>query len=272
MARIVPLGWNQSWPRVHWCPVGIATFLPLHAAGRGCEAVMDRVVSCYTSTARALLHTRTPRTTGTPGSTLIVAVPDAPGLPILSGVDVEAAALRRLVPTATTVPPPGLRTSRDGVLTALPHHEIAHFACHGITDWTDPATSRLVLHDHVSRPLTVNDVSALHLPDARLAYLSACSTSGTSLRYTDEATHLTSAFQLAGYRNVIGTLWPINDRIAFAITRQVYEHLTDNGASPPRAERSAVALHHAVRRHRNKYPQHPTLWSSHVHTGHGYRS
>ena len=53
---------DQEWPRVWWAPGGLLSLLPLHAArhhrtGRG-RAVMDRVVSSYTPTIRALRHSR----------------------------------------------------------------------------------------------------------------------------------------------------------------------------------------------------------------------
>lgn len=53
-----------TWPRIWWCPVGIMTFLPLHAAGNhnagaAADTVMDRVISSYIPTVRALAHART---------------------------------------------------------------------------------------------------------------------------------------------------------------------------------------------------------------------
>jgi hypothetical protein len=80
-----------------------------------------------------------------------------------------------------------------------------HFACHGLWDWANPAASRLLLTDHDSAPLTVTALMRLHLADADLAYLSACSTTLTSQALADEAVHLTAAVHLAGYRQVIGT-------------------------------------------------------------------
>ena len=271
---------KQPWPRVHWCPVGIATHFPLHAAGYHTTtsapghangdragAVMDRVVSSYTPTARALLHTLAgPAVEGT-GSAVIVAVPDAPGTAPLPGVTRETALLQRLVPAADIVPAPGRTTTRDDVLGALPDHEIAHFACHGIADWTDPATSRLVLHDHQTHPFTVADIAKLRLPRARLAYLSACSTADTNPQHADEATHLASAFQLAGYLAVIGTLWPISDRAATTITQGFYARLTSEGATPPDVDNAAIALHHITRHHRDAHPDQPGQWASHIHGG-----
>jgi len=99
------------------------------------------------------------------------------------------------------------------VLDALLTHRVAHFACHGHVDWTDPARSSLILTDHATTPLTLADIITLNL-DADLAYLSACDTAVTAPRLADESLHITAAFHLAGYRNVIGTLWPINDQAA----------------------------------------------------------
>jgi hypothetical protein len=269
---------DQFWPRLWWCPVSLTTYLPLHAAGHhpttpadgttpdgSADTVLDRVVSSYTPTARALRHTHTPTTTP---NTLVVAVPDAPHTSALAGVTAEVDRLRELVPGLSVLPAPGDTTTRDAVLAALPGHSIAHFACHGLADWNNPTASRLILHDHHTHPLTLDHITALHLTGAQLAYLSACSTTDTNLDHTDEATHLTAAFHLAGYQAVIGTLWPVNDTAAATITTAFYQRLTHNGTTPPDVTQTAHALHHATRAHRDAKPQLPDHWAAHIHTGH----
>lgn len=264
---------GENWPRLWWCPVGILSMLPVHAAGHHhaegtSAAVMDRVVSSYTPTIRALIPPRERRTAPPrPGSTVVVAVPDAPWVQPLPGADAEADTLRQLIPSATVLPAPGSRTGHDSVTAALPRHEIAHFACHGVVDWDEPDESHLVLHDHATKPLTVATIARMHLPHARLAYLAACSTHDTSLTHADQATHLNAAFHMAGYRGVVGTLWPINDKHANPVTRAFYRRLTQNGTTAPDPGNAAVALHHTVREHRDHYRQLPTRWAAYIHTG-----
>lgn len=257
-------------PRVWWCPVGVLTFLPLHAAGHHratprTDTVLDRVISSYTPTIRALAHARGQRPA--PASTVVVVVPDAPGSAPLDGAIAEAEIVRELVPTATVLPPPGARTSHDAVTAALREHTIVHLACHGTANLANPAASRLLLHDHQTNPLTLHKITRLRLAHAQLAYLSACSTTDNSPTQADEATHITGAFHLAGYRGVIGTLWPINDRTAIDIARDVYIGLTNNGTTPPDPDRAAVALHAAIRHQRDAATALPTRWASHIHTG-----
>jgi CHAT domain-containing protein len=74
-------------------------------------------------------------------------------------------------------------------------------------------------------------------------------------------------FQLAGYRSVIGTLWPINDRTATEVTRDVYRGLTNNGTTPPDPTRTAEALHEAIQRQRDQATALPTRWAAYIHTG-----
>jgi CHAT domain-containing protein len=193
------------------------------------------VISSYTTTVRSLAYARTHHP-GT-GKAVVVAVPDAPDTPPLPGVTAEITTLTRLLPDALVLANP----ARDTVLAALPSHQVAHFACHGYGDWNDPASSRLILRDHRTAPLTVADVSALHLT-GDLAYLSACDTTVTSPRLADEAVHITGAFHLAGYQHVIGTLWPISDAQAPDITEDFYDDLTAGGTTPPQTSRSARAL------------------------------
>jgi CHAT domain-containing protein len=102
------------------------------------------------------------------------------------------------------------------------------------------------------------------VPNAALAYLSACSTAGASVRLADEAIHISSAFQLAGYAHVIATLWPILDEIGLDIADDIYASLT--AASPQISPAHAVLA--AARRQRDANDGHyPALWASHIHTG-----
>jgi CHAT domain-containing protein len=110
-------------------------------------------------------------------------------------------------------------------------------------------------------------LAALALDDAQLAYLSACGTARmTDIHLLDEAIHLASAFQMAGFSHVIGTLWEINDAIAVEIAESFYTNLTtpDHILDPRRA---ACALNSAARTLRDRLPANPYLWASHIHAG-----
>jgi hypothetical protein len=262
---------GKTWPRVWWCPVGVVTTLPLHASGLYQDAsshtdtVSDRVISSYTPTIRALVHARRD-SAGLP-STSIVAVPDAPGSPPLDGAAQEVELVRELIPGAAVFPATGATATCDDVVEVLRQHGIVHLACHGYADLRDPSASRLLLHDHLTKPLTLHTITHQNLQHAELAYLSACSTTDTSQEQADEATHLTAAFQLAGYRNVIGTLWPINDQTASTMAKDFYTVLTADRAQPPDPSQSAEALHYAVRRLRGAFPALPSRWAAYIHSG-----
>ena len=268
-----PPAGSHPWPRVWWCPVGILTYLPLHAAGHHCaqpetagpehpRTVLDLAVSSYVITVRGLAYARAQRPDPAVDTTLIIAAADTLGTSPLPGVRAEAAFLAEAIPGVQTLAYP----TREAVLDALPSHRVAHFACHGYADWGDPAASQLLLHNHRSAPLTVTDISALHLTGG-LAYLSACDTSSAPPELANEAVHLTGAFHLAGYQHVIGTLWPVNDPAARRLASDFYRHLTRHGAVPPDPSQAAAALHHAARRLRDRFPRVPSVWAAYTHTG-----
>jgi CHAT domain-containing protein len=83
----------------------------------------------------------------------------------------------------------------------------------------------------------------------------------------NEAVHIAGAFHLAGYQQVIASLWPVSDSTAETMAKEVYSHLTENGTKQPDINRSAQALHHATRRIRDRYPVTPTEWAGLTHTG-----
>jgi len=261
---------GQSWPRVWWCPVGILGYLPLHASGHHDDTiarpqprtVLDRVVSSYTTTVRGLSYARIQHPDPAADSVLIVAVTTASGTGTLQGVAAEADNLARLVPRAQLLPDP----TRQAVLDRLPAYPLVHFTCHGYANWADPGASMLILPGHRAAPLTVADISTLHLTGS-LAYLSACDTTVTSPNLADEAIHITGAFHLAGYAHVIGTLWPVDDTTARDLANDIYRQLTHDGSTPPDARHAAHALHHATRTLRDQHPDKPALWAAHTHTG-----
>jgi tetratricopeptide (TPR) repeat protein len=267
---------DADCPRVWWCPVGPIAAMPLHAAGHHADllsedperraeprTVLDRVVSSYTTTVRALAYARARPARPEP-RTVIVAVPDAPGTDRLAGAQEEREIISSLIPEAHILPHP----TRETVLTALEleQYPIAHFACHGYADWSRPADSRLILYDHLETPLTVADLNTRHVTGA-LAYLSACESTMPSPRLADEALNMAGAFHLAGYARVVGTLWSVNDQVAKFLAAGFYAILTKNGTEPPDTTRAPYALHQATRELRVRYPAAASLWASHTFTG-----
>ena len=157
--------------------------------------------------------------------------------------------------------------TKANVIEHLPGCSIAHFACHGDTDLSDPSGSRLLLHDWNTNPLTVASLAPVRLDKAQLAYLSACRTALTSAPdLIDEAIHLTTAFLLAGFPRVIGTLWEIDGAVAAEAAHNFYDFLGSDGDGIDTSQ-TANALHHTARELRRKYPAKPFLWAAYVHAG-----
>ncbi|WP_157239230.1 CHAT domain-containing protein [Catenuloplanes japonicus] len=249
---------DQEWPRLWWCPSGPLAFLPLHMAGRldGQQNVLDRVVSSYTPTVRALVDARrqSPRLLADP-RVLAVGLTEVAGTPRLPGATGEARDLAQRFPSSSTVLTDSQATA-DAVLNALHVSDWVHLACHGQVDTVDPSASGLLLSDST---LTIRDLANLRV-SGQLVFLSACQSAiGEAL--PDESVNLASAFILAGYRHALGSLWPIADDMAPQIADAFYTALTSGVDSPARA------LHCTLRVMRDRYPDQPLDWASTIHVG-----
>ncbi|MFH9065688.1 CHAT domain-containing protein [Streptomyces coeruleorubidus] len=257
---------DGPWPRIWWAPVGPLGLLPLHAAGHhrdGGPVLLGRVVTSTTPTIRALGHARAGRRDDrNEPRLLVVAMPHTPDAPDLPGAQAEADHLAALIPGATVLV--GADATRDAVLDALPASGWAHFACHGYSDPDNPSDSHLALHDHDRAPLRVLDLSRLRLRNAEFAFLSACDTARTTARLSDEAIHPLAAFQIAGFSQVVGALWRVDDVVAPAFSRQLYGELIADRSG---ALCASAAVHRTVRQLRAKYPNLPSVWAAHVHAG-----
>jgi tetratricopeptide (TPR) repeat protein len=252
--------------RLWWCPSGLSTALPLHAAGhhvprlapgRKTIGVHDQVMSSYTPTIRALLDARQNLRPHTPHHPLVVAMPHTPTMPDLPRAGDEAHTVTRRLGGA----PPliGEAATRERVLDRLIDATWVHLACHASQDDMAPSNSALHLHD--GRLSVLDIVRARRVGPAQFAYLSACSTAHAGLTLPDEAIHISSAFQLAGYPHVVGTMWPIADKVACDIADDVYKRLDGQ------LRYLAEAVHSAVTVVRDKYRAHPRLWAAHIHIG-----
>jgi tetratricopeptide (TPR) repeat protein len=252
-------------PQVWWCPTGPLTFLPLHAAGvhdAGGDSVLDHVVSSYALTLRLLLRARerSRQYAGSSTAPVIVALPETPGQRPLPNADLEAKVVMARFPHARLFR--GAEATAGAVTGAVEESPpLAHFACHGTQDVTDPSSGRLALHDG---PLGIAHVAGMRLQAAELAFLSACETSRGGIELVDEAITVAAAFQLAGYRHVIGTLWSISDELAPDVARHVYQALTHGGTTGLDAGGTAAALDSAIRASREA----PLLdWAPYIHLG-----
>jgi hypothetical protein len=256
---------SGAWPRIWWCPTGPLALLPIHAAGdhsTAGEAVLDRVISSYTPTLRALVEARTGAGERHAGSErmLFIGMPHTPNQADLPNVRSEERLITELFRDRCT-PLVGEQATRDTVMAELRGHGWVHFACHGEQNLADPSHGGLLVQDGT---LTVTDFSSQQY-SGDFAYLSGCKTAVGGVHLPDEAITLAAALHYTGYRHVIATLWSIWDKEAAQVAEEVYQDVATGGVL--NADRTAEALHHAVRRLRAKHLQRPSVWTPFAHTG-----
>ncbi|WP_371642610.1 CHAT domain-containing protein [Streptomyces mirabilis] len=258
-----PLPESKVWPRMWWCPTGLLTLLPLHAAGFHREpgrSLMDRAVVSYTPSLRALTESRRWKRSTAPRDMLHVALHTTPGLSDLPHVRRERDLLTALFGTGCTTLE-GSMADRASVLRELPRHRCAHFSCHALSNSIRPAEGGLLLSDGL---LSIGAIAADH-QHREFAFLSACKTALGGLLAPDESMTLSAALHYTGYRHVIATLWSIHDSVAATVVEDVYREMYENGTL--RCEHAAVALHRVVRRLRDMSPDNPSHWMPFTHTG-----
>ena len=90
------------------------------------------------------------------------------------------------------------------VMSNLPATSVVHFACHGQQNTQKPLESGLLLQDG---QLKVSQIMQQSIPNASLAFLSACETAMGDEKLPDEVIHLGATLIFAGFRGVIATMW-----------------------------------------------------------------
>ncbi|KDN67105.1 putative TPR domain-containing protein [Colletotrichum sublineola] len=258
------LGFNDippadCWPRVWWIPTGPMSRFPLHAAGYhtqpGNKSALDRVISSYSSSIKAISHTRHQQKMDlgpeSSGSAVLLSMTNTPGERPLQYAAEEISVVQSIcvgMGLSTLQPQP----NHAGTLSALANCKIFHFAGHGSTH-SDPLLSQLCLEDWKHHPLTVSSLLETQLSSVApfLAFLSACGTGqNRDEESADESIHLTSTFQLAGFRHVIGTLWEVDDKLCVDMAKLTYDFMCGKSMSDASV---SGGLHHASRALRDRW-------------------
>ncbi|CAH0046103.1 unnamed protein product [Clonostachys solani] len=253
---------QEVQPRIWWIPIGVFSRVPLHAAGDhsldSTENVMDWVVSSYSLSIKAILNARRAAVGSHPlvlgkGEALLVGMARTPRLSVLSAVTEEMSNVERLLRDmgldCTLLQ--NAQAQKQSVLEHLQTSQVFHFAGHGGEKEHNPLKSALLLEDWEMDPMTVGGVMGLdlHKKSPFLAYLSACATGQiTTSKFRDESIHLISAYQLAGFRHVIGTLREVNDAASLAMATATYKNLQSGGITDESVSRS---LHQAAKQLRH---------------------
>jgi CHAT domain-containing protein len=141
----------------------------------------------------------------------VVVQDNADGYPPLPYTIVELQKISQYVPSdALTVFGPRENeraASVSNVASQLSDISIIHFACHGKQDLVNPLNSSLILEDG---ELKISQIMEKELPNASLAFLSACQTAKGDGELPDEAIHLAASLLFAGFRGVVATMWSVD--------------------------------------------------------------
>ncbi|KIM75313.1 hypothetical protein PILCRDRAFT_681181 [Piloderma croceum F 1598] len=260
--RSLALTKSESPPRLWWCPTGVFTFLPIHAAGlydvQDGERVSDYIVSSYTPTLSSRIVSLPPAS----DSFKIMAViqPHVRGYSSLPCTRDELERIEKHVPQKclVTLGIPEAPATVENVLSHLSTVSIVHFACHGVQDAKRPLESALVLED--GEKLKISRIMEQPMPNASLAFLSACQTAMGDENLPDEAIHLAASLLFSGFHGAVATMWSMQDDDGPKIADSFYGNLFKTHESPitdishpyPDGTPAARALHLAVAKLRDE--------------------
>ena len=226
-------------------PVGLLSFLPIHAAGGPTAPgqaptdwtfLTDRVTVRYSPNARTLLRTRHRAGAFSREALTLFAVAAPDGVP--------ERPLPHTVREVTEIA--GRWTRADTIISStlvnvgamLAGHTVWHLACHCDARPDRILDSALLL---TNEQVTLRAILAMPPAPRRLAVLSACETHVSGSELPDEAMGLPAGLLHAGFAGVVASHWPVGDRpTAFLMTR--FHDLWHRHGLPP-----ATALAEAQR-------------------------
>lgn len=233
--------------RLWWCPTGVFTSVPLHAAGpykQNEPSLSQLYVSSYTPTLEALIRARTATTheasrsrrssmirgfLKSKRSKQVLASPTtmAPTIVAIGHAASDAETYQELDLLRNHIPPnmpfrrmEGEEVSSDAVLAAFREPVWLHLACPASLNSSLACQSGFATRDGM---LSLYDISKAR-PQVEFAFLSGRCNRGDDTG-PEETMHLAPSLQYLGIRSVVGTLWPVDDEVMQRVAAAFYERV-----------------------------------------------
>jgi CHAT domain-containing protein len=119
-------------------------------------------------------------------------------------------------------------TSKSSIIELMPDYDIIHFATHGFVDKRDYKNSGLFLNNTGNNSLLhLNEIYNLKL-NTNLVVLSACKTNIGNTVNGEGNMALPRAFKYAGVKNIIASLWNVNDNRSKKFMTMFYKNVVNN--------------------------------------------
>ncbi|KEP45513.1 aromatic di-alanine and TPR containing protein [Rhizoctonia solani 123E] len=253
-------------PHITWCPTGLLSFLPLHAAGDYSQPqskVFNYAISSYIPTLTAL-PTSAPSQLNRSCRVLAIGQATTAGQNPLPGTTEELAHVKaHMHDKAEYSQLFDSQATTTAVLDAMEKYDWVHLACHANQNVRDPIQSGFHLHNGI---LDLSAINQRSFKNKGLAFLSACQTATGDENLPDEAIHLASGMLMAGYPSVIATMWSVDDRDAPFVADKVYAQLMKDGTLGN--GEAGRALHYAIEGLRERVGEKEFgRWVPYIHIG-----
>lgn len=254
--------------RLFIVPHGVLTYLPfaaLHRPGTGRYLVQDFTLVELPSAAAFTVLRAAGAGPSAPAGVARVFAPEVSRLP---GTAVEAAAVRRALGAAEIFA--GGQATEGAVRRGLASRGLVHLATHAELNARNPLFSYITLtRQQDGGPegdgrLEVHEIIGLHIASS-LVFLSGCETAlgpgaATDFGLGEDYATLARAFLYAGARDVVATLWRVEDRGAAELASRFYGRLPGR----PAADALAAAQRELLTGSRYRAPYY---WAGYVLSG-----
>jgi CHAT domain-containing protein len=146
----------------------------------------------------------------------------------------EADAVAAMYDAATVLTAEGATRAR--FIGAAPRSGMIHYSGHADSDSFDPLGALHLASDSSSRTgdLNADAIASLNLSRAELVVLAACGTMRGDSQHVEGMPSIARAFLTAGARNVVGTLWEVDDDSVAPLFQRMHAEL-HKGATPTAA-------------------------------------